>query len=238
MLSNPAKPLLSIIVPVLNEAQTIPTLLQDVAGCLEQMHQPIECVVVDGGSTDGTVAICQQFGVRVLQGQRGRGHQLALGARHARGEILLFLHADCRLTPQHCRAAVTTLRQNGILAGGFHLKFDDSHTILRLAERINKLRFRLTQVVYGDHGLFIRRVDYEASGGFPEIGVFEDVVFCQRLKKMGKIVLTAPAVVTSARRFRAGGIVRTYLQMAGLHILYWLGVSPQVLARWYGVVQE
>ncbi|MFQ5651607.1 MAG: TIGR04283 family arsenosugar biosynthesis glycosyltransferase [bacterium] len=229
------QPALSIIVPVLNEARTLPGLLEDIKHCQTALNLAIECVVVDGGSTDETVDICRKFNVLLVRGVRGRGQQLALGAKRARGEVLLFVHADCRLKQEHCLTAIRAVQENGIFAGGFTLEFNDPHVILRFAEMVNKIRFRITRIFYGDHGLFISRKNYQASGGFPNQAIFEDVEFSRRLKKMGKVIMTPPAIETSARRFRAGGVVRTYLKMAALHIMYWLGFSPKVLARWYGV---
>jgi len=144
-----------------------------------------------------------------------------------------FLHADCRLTAEHCLAAVETMAGNGIMAGGFELTFDDSHAILRFAEWVNKIRFRCTKVFYGDHGIFVRRDKYQAVGGFPPQPLFEDIEFSRRLKKQGQVVIIQPPLVTSSRRFRAGGVIRTYLKMAFLHILHWLKISPDYLAQLY-----
>ncbi|MFQ6112765.1 MAG: TIGR04283 family arsenosugar biosynthesis glycosyltransferase, partial [bacterium] len=201
--------------------------------CQQTLAFPIECVVVDGGSVDRSVEVCSEFGVRVLQAPRGRGQQLCAGAEHSKGEVLLFLHADSRLTTEHCTAAVNTLSNNGILAGAFELKFDDSHPVLKFAEWANKIRFRCTKIFYGDHGIFTRRDKYEAVGGFPSQALFEDIGFSRRLKKQGKVVMISPPLVTSSRRFRAGGVIRTYLKMAFLHILHWFRVSPDCLAQLY-----
>lgn len=227
------KPTLSIIIPVLNEEDALRILLQDIKRCKRALDFPVECIVVDGGSVDNSVEICNQFGISVIQAPRGRGQQLSMGARQAQGEVLLFLHADCRLTAEHCLAAVETVSNNGVFAGGFELKFDDSHPILRFAEWVNKIRFRVTRIFYGDHGIFTRREKYQAVGGFPQQPLFEDVEFSRRLKKRGRVVMISPPLVTSSRRFRAGGVIRTYLKMAFLHILYWLKVSPEYLARIY-----
>ena len=211
----------------------LPMLLNDIEICKKNLDFPIECVIVDGGSDDRSFEISKKYDVSFIQGPKGRGQQLAFGAQKSSGEILLFLHADCRISPEHCQKAVETVEQNGVIAGGFNLKFDDSHPILKLAERINKIRFRFTKIFYGDHGIFLSREYYLATGGFPPQSLFEDVEMSRRLKKMGDMVLIAPPVITSSRRFRAGGVMRTFLKMASLHILYWVGVSPERLAVWY-----
>lgn len=228
-------PILSIIIPVLNEARVLPLILSDVYQCQKDLDFRIECLVVDGGSDDSSVEVCRDFDVRVLRGPRGRGQQLSFGGKEAAGEVLMFLHADCRITADHCRVAVETARQKAFVAGGFNLHFDDTHPVLKLAERLNKIRFRITRIFYGDHGLFLRREVYAAAGGFLAQALFEDVELSRRLKKMGTVVLMGPPIITSSRRFREGGVIRTYLKMASLHILYWLRVSPDILAKLYHI---
>jgi len=229
------EPRLSIIIPILNEAQILPTLLQDIDLCRRQLKFPVECIIVDGGSTDESVEICKQFEVKIVMGPRGRGQQLVAGVAEAGSQIFMFLHADCRLKSEHCRAALATVQNNGVVAGGFHLRFDDDHPILRFAEAVNRIRFRFTKIFYGDHAIFLRRENYEAAGGFSRQALFEDIDFSRRLKKLGQVTLISPALETSARRFRAGGVVRTYLKMATMHVLNWLHVSPNVLAKWYNL---
>ena len=211
----------------------LPTILRDVIECQNVAGFPIECLVVDGGSEDDSTKICKDFNIRVIEAPCGRGSQLAVGAKHAHGDILLFVHADSYLTIQHCLTAVQTIQNNGIAAGGFRLEFDDRHPILRLAEFLNLIRFRFTKIIYGDHGIFIRRDRYDAAGGFSPQPLFEDIEFSRRLRKLGAMVLTSPPLRTSARRFRRGGVIRTYLLMAMLYVMYWLKVSPERLARLY-----
>lgn len=227
------RPTLSIVIPALNEEYALGRLLQDIRCCQAKTDLPLECIVVDGGSVDGTRDVCQQFGVRVIDAPRGRGRQLRAGGEAAAGEVLLFLHADSRLTPSHCLVAVETVEKNNIFAGTFRLAFDDRHPILKLAERLNLIRFRMSRVAYGDHGIFLSRENYRTVGGFPPHPLFEDIAFCKCVKKRGRLVMVQPALVTSARRFRAGGIVRTYLKMACLHVLHWLRIPTEYLARLY-----
>ncbi len=228
------RPSLSVIVPVLNEVYRIKVLLGDLAECQAKAPFGIELIVVDGGSCDGSVPLCYEAGVRVIASPPGRGIQLHRGACSALGDTLLFLHADTRLTLTHCNACLRVLRTTSVVAGGFELRFDYQHPILRLAERVNRVRFQFTRVLYGDHGLFLRRQIYHEIGGFAPWPLFEDVDFCKRLRSHGRIVMIEPAIVTSARRFSSRGVGRTFLKMALLHMLYFLGVSPWTLARIYG----
>jgi len=212
----------------------LPRLLDDLEFCKRNLDFSLECIVVDGGSDDHTFEVCREYNISVIQAPRGRGQQLAYGAQKSSGKILLFLHADSRILPEHCLNAVETVQRNGRIAGGFNLKFDDSHPVLKLAEWINKRRFRFTKIFYGDHGIFLSRAHYFKSGGFSPQSLFEDVELSWRLKKMGEVILISPPLLTSSRRFRAGGVIRTFLKMASMHILYWVGVSPERLAEWYG----
>lgn len=230
-------PELSIVIPALNEESVLPILLHDIEVAATVLRVPTEVIVVDGGSEDRTAELSEQEGARVLRSRAGRGLQLHAGACAARGKALLFLHADCRFLPAHGRACLDVLADPAIAAGGFRLAFDSSHPILQLAERLNPLRFALTRVLYGDHGLFLRRTTYEQSGGFPPWPIFEDVGLCRRLRRHGSIVMIDPPMVTSARRFEQHGVLRTYLLMAVLHLLFLLRVSPRKLARLYGYGQ-
>jgi rSAM/selenodomain-associated transferase 2 len=228
------RPKLSIVVPILDEEAVLPSLINKLKDCQGSAGFPIECVFVDGGSSDRSTALCEAADFPVVRSERGRGQQLHEGALQSQGDILLFLHADSHVTPKHCQLAVQSVQDNGLMAGGFRLRFDDKHPILKLAEWINLIRFRFTRVLYGDHGVFIRRDKYQAVGGFPAQALFEDIEFSKRLKKLGRVVMLSQPLQTSARRFRAGGVLRTYLLMATLHILYWLKVSPEKLSNLYG----
>ncbi len=224
---------LSIIIPTLNEAECLPILLNDIRGWRAELSFAIECIVVDGGSEDSTVQICRRNRVTVIESARGRGCQLATGAQAASGDVLLFIHADCRLSQAHCEAAVRTVEDGNLFAGGFLLQFDNDHPILQAAEVLNRVRFRLSRIVYGDHGLFINRENYLRTGGYRAMPLFEDVEFGKRLKRFGRVGLISPPLQTSARRFLQGGVACTYLLMAALHICYWLGISTERMAKWY-----
>ncbi len=227
------RPTLSIVIPVLNEEVALPVILNDIKECEQDVPFSIECIVVDGGSEDKSVEICKKYQVAVYQAKRGRGPQLRTGAQKSAGEVLLFLHADSRLTAQHCLKAVLTVQNDDVIAGGFKLKFNDDHFLMKFVEWLNLIRLHCTKVFYGDHGIFLQRDKYEAVGGFLSLPIFEDINFSRRLKRLGKVVITSPPLVTSSRRFRAGGIIRTVIKMTLIYMLYWLKMPPEKIVRLY-----
>lgn len=223
---------LSVVVPVLDEARRIGehlAALRGVAGI-------DEIVVVDGGSRDETVAIARRVpGVRVLTASRGRGVQLNAGARAARGDVLLFLHADAALPPDAALLVGRALGEPGVVAGAFRL-----HTVVESGPRwlgpllrLADLRSRVTRLPYGDQAMFVRRDAFERVGGFPDQPLMEDVELARRLWRVGRI-RTVPGVVrVSGRRFVANP-VRAVVTMRVFPLLYRLGASPARLARLYG----
>jgi rSAM/selenodomain-associated transferase 2 len=220
--------MISIVIPVLNESQTI-------ASCLFRLAKQIkhhEIVVVDGGSDDNTLDIVRAFtGVKWLRSPPGRGIQMNRGAEVAKGNLLLFLHADTFLAPGSLDRIETMMAQEEIVAGSFSLSFDEPNLLLKLYalfSRINHLLF-----TYGDQGLFMTRYIFKRIGGFREIPVMEDVDIQKRLRKMGCFVKIRPPVVTSARRFIAYGIIRQQCLNIGLVFLYHTGFSPIWLKRFY-----
>lgn len=222
------RPRISVIVPALNEAERIGACLE----CLQRI--PVtEIIVSDGGSDDGTPDICRSFtGVTVVRSPRGRGRQLNAGAARASGEVLLFLHADTLLEPR----VVDDL--GAVLAAGRHwgcctLAFDEEDPLLPAVAAASNWRARHFSECYGDQGIYCTADWFQAVGGFPEFPLMEDLEFSHRLRRRERAWVLPGRVITSARRFRAGGTLRTLLKMQGLKALYALGVSPTHLARWY-----
>jgi len=219
--------LLSIVIPTFNEAAIIEQTLDRLAGL-----KNLEVIVADGGSTDGTIDLVRRRGIDVVPTRAGRGRQMNAGAALARGEVLLFLHADTSLPPQF-QDQIGSILKSGAIAGAFPLSIDDTHPGLRWIEWAANLRSRSLQMPYGDQGLFLRSELFQRIGGFPNWPLMEDCELCRRLKRLGRIRLAPEPVRTSSRRWRKLGIWRTTLlnQMcvAGFH----LGVSPERLARWY-----
>jgi rSAM/selenodomain-associated transferase 2 len=217
------------VVPALDEAAG----LGEHLGALQALRREgCEVVVVDGGSRDATAEVARPLADAVLVARRGRGTQLNAGARAARGEWLLFLHADTRLPP----GAVEAIR--GALArrewGRFDVEIASRQPVLRLAARLMSWRSRLTGIATGDQAIFVRRRAFEAAGGFRDIPLMEDVALSAALRRISRPACLRLRVVTSARRWEAGGAIRTILLMWRLRLLFWLGRDPAALARRYG----
>ena len=223
---------LSIVIPVLDEAQRIGERLLEVRA----LAGVDEIVVVDGGSHDGTVDIARRIpSVRVLEAPRGRGPQMNVGARAARGDVLLFLHADVSLPPDATTWVARALAEPGVVAGAFRVRTraDGGRNWLGPLLRLADVRSRLTRLPYGDQALFVRRETFERAGGFPDQPLMEDVELARRLRRLGRIRIVPAVVQASGRRFLARP-VRTLLAMRFFPVLYRLGVPPEVLARLYG----
>jgi rSAM/selenodomain-associated transferase 2 len=219
---------ISVIVPVLDEEKTI-------AATLEALTRlpPYEVIVVDGGSTDRTAEICQQFGVKFLVSHRGRAQQMNYGACHASGDVLLFLHADTRLPGSAFRDIAAALSGPDYLGGRFDVELEGKHWMLKVIGAMINTRSRLSKIGTGDQAIFVRRSVFEEIGGYPEIPLMEDIAFCRALKRMGEIACLTSRVVTSGRRWEIDGVWRTILKMWTLKMLFLAGVSPNRLKQYY-----
>jgi len=222
--------MLSIIIPVLNEATNLERLLPHLA----EVCPGAEVIVADGESGDGTAAVVGRFrGIRLVTSSQGRARQMNVGAHAANGETLLFLHADTRL-PQGASAAIEEALQDPRVVGGrFDVHLDSPRPLLCLVGELMNLRSRLTGISTGDQALFVRRAIFEALGGYPDIPLMEDVEFTRRLKRTGRVAALAMRVTASARKWEREGILRTIFLMWTLRFLNFLGVSPARLHRWY-----
>lgn len=219
---------LSVIVPALNEEDCLSgTLARAGSGAAG------EVLVVDGGSADATVAIARDAGARCLRSPAGRAVQMNAGAAAARGDILLFLHADTVLPADYRRQVESTLQAPGVVGGAFRLAFDDPRLSLRLVAAGANLRSKLAQLPYGDQAIFVRRETFEDLGGFRDLPVMEDYDFVRRLRLRGRIALAPAYVRTSARRWLKHGIWRTTLNHQRMLLGWRLGVSPERLATWH-----
>ena len=218
----------SVIVPVLNEEKTIEATLQALVALA-----PYEIIVVDGGSRDRTREICGRFAVEVLTSERGRAQQMNFGARRAGGDVLLFLHADTRLPESALDDIDAALSDPRYLGGRFDVELPGAHWMFKMIAALINYRSRATKVGTGDQALFVRRDIFDVIGGYPDIPLMEDVVFCRALKRRGNIACLRSRVVTSARRWERDGVWRTILRMWMLKLCYFAGVSPSRLKQFY-----
>jgi rSAM/selenodomain-associated transferase 2 len=226
-----SEPSIAVVVPVLNEAARIGRLLDDLA---EQGFR--EVIVVDGGSDDATAEIVRGKGVTLIAAARGRGPQLNAGARAARGEVLLFLHADTRLPEGATDSIHALLDREDVVGGCFRLSFDERHPLLALYAAASALDSVFT--TFGDQAFFVRARAFRDAGGFPDWPFLEDVELRRRLKRRGRFVKANTRVVTAARRFHASGIVRQQFWNALILGAFLVGVPAQRLARWYAPQRE
>lgn len=226
---QPGSMRVSVIVPVLNEENTIGQTLAAL-----QATPADEVLVVDGGSTDRTRAVAEQAGATVLSAARGRARQMNCGAGRTSGEALLFLHADTRLPATAMEDIRAALSQPQCVGGRFDVELDSSRWVLRVVGRMISLRSRLTKVATGEQAMFVRREVFQELGGFPEIPLMEDIAFSRVLKRKGRVACLKSRVVTSARRWETEGVWRTIFKMWGLKMLYLAGISPLRLKRYYG----
>jgi rSAM/selenodomain-associated transferase 2 len=220
-------PALSIVIPAWNEARLIADAVQGAARIAD------EVIVVDGGSEDGTAQLAGAAGARVLAAPKGRGAQLHAGARAARGEVLLFLHADVRLPPAARTAILERLADPQVIGGNFLIEFLPASWFTHLLAPLNDLRRAITRRYYGDSGIFVRRTAYHALGGFRPYPLMEDYDFSSRMERAGRCAyIREIRVMASARRFQ-GRELRTLFCWMSLQLLYWLGVPPHRLYRAY-----
>jgi rSAM/selenodomain-associated transferase 2 len=227
--ASPApEPAISVIVPVLDDAGALARTLDALR---LQDPPPFEVVVADGGSSDDSRRVAARSGARVIAAPPGRGSQLRAGACAARGDVLLFLHADTRLPPRGFAEVAGALEDPAVDGGRFRLAYDRRHPVLRLIELGS--RCSATWASYGDSGFFVRRSAYDRTGGFEAIPIFEDVRFYRALKRHGAVRVLPASVTTSARRFVERGPLRQLLANAALVIAHRMGVSPERLARLY-----
>ncbi|BFU95655.1 MAG: hypothetical protein NTNFB02_23770 [Nitrospira sp.] len=245
--------MVSVVVPAYNEEQALPHTLET----LLRQEGAYEVILVDGGSSDRTRAIAESFGFisaadqahhppqssppsgdrsgdtspsyRILTATKGRASQMNTGARAARGEWLLFLHADTILPPGAIRRLNEMQSELAVQAGGFMHQFSGSDWRLKCISFLDNVRCRCSHVIYGDQALFVRRTLFERIGGFPNQPILEDVAFCERLLTVTLPVVLSPPVVTDARKFVKMGIWKSFVRvlLIILHVEFHLPILPR-----------
>ena len=224
-------PWMSVVIPVLNEASTLPLLLAD----LRSLPFPIQMIVADGGSTDESRAIAVECGAEVVCSARGRGRQLRAGAEHAAAPMVGFVHADARLHAD-ARKQLETMNQHPLpddVAWVFTLKIESPRWPYRIVEAGASLRTRLFGLPYGDQGLFMSRALYKKTGGFAEVPLMEDVEMMRSLRGLARTEMCVATIAVSARRWERDGVCRRSLHNMGLLLRWYLGASPERLAIAY-----
>jgi len=217
---------ISIIVPTRNESETI-------AVTLAPLREPgvLEVIVADGASRDDTREIAQSLADRVIEAPPGRARQMNAGAAAARGEIMLFLHADT-IVPRGFAAAIVAACERAI-GGRFDVALDAEGLRFRIIETAINLRSRLSGLFTGDQGLFIRADVFRELGGYPDQPLLEDLALSRAMRRRGRVAALRERLRTSGRRWQRHGTVRTVALMWWIRGLYALGVSPKRLARLY-----
>ncbi|HWZ45595.1 MAG TPA: TIGR04283 family arsenosugar biosynthesis glycosyltransferase [Candidatus Saccharimonadales bacterium] len=225
---------ISVVIPVLNEMVN----LKDAIDSVRIAVADPEIIVADGGSTDGSLAWLQaQNGVQFVQATRGKGPQQNAGAKLASGDIILFLHADCRL-PADAGAQLQQVMQDQQIAGGcFLARWSRNTWALRVIAFGMNLRTRVRKTSYGDQALFLRRLVFNQVNGFPDWPLFEDTELVRRMKTAGRFVVVHSPVTMSARRFEERGIFHGIFLVYFLQIAFLLGVSPARLKRWFADIR-
>ena len=222
--------MLSIIIPVLDEGDTIGKHLS----ALQPLRQSgVEVIVVDGGSSDATRALARPLSDLTLSASRGRASQMNAGAQQAKGEYFLFLHSDT-LLPEHAPERISeALIRSERVWGRFDVRFDSPLRILRVVAFMMNRRSRWTGIATGDQAMFVRRQAFERVGGFPDIALMEDIALSKSLKRLSPPVCLRARVTTSGRRWETNGALRTILLMWRLRAAYFLNADPSRLAERY-----
>jgi rSAM/selenodomain-associated transferase 2 len=218
----------SIIIPALNEAANITS-----AVGRAWATRPLEVIVADGGSNDGTPELAERAGALVILSPCGRGVQQNRGAAAAKGDVLLFLHADTWLVDNGLEQIAAASSNPGVLCGAFRQRIEASGRLYRWLERGNALRAAWRGLPFGDQGIFVRREVFHEVAGFPEVGLMEDVLLMKQLRRRGRPVLLPGPLYVSARRWQQYGVIRQTARNWLLLTAARLGVPPDRLAAFY-----
>ena len=227
----PCNLLLTVIIPVLNEAAGIAATLQ----CLQPMrNRGMQVIVVDGGSSDATVETATPLADLVVLSACGRAVQMNTGVSQSTGDMLWFLHADTHVPDNADQRIMQALQNHSQGWGRFDVEITGKSKLLAIVARMMNLRSRLTGIATGDQGIFMTRHCFDTVGGFPNIPLMEDIALSKKLKSLARPCCLTSTIQTSGRRWESNGVIRTILLMWLLRAAYALGVSPQHLKQFYG----
>ncbi|MGZ8195337.1 MAG: TIGR04283 family arsenosugar biosynthesis glycosyltransferase [Methylosarcina sp.] len=220
----------SVIVPTLNEEHSILACLS----ALQALRDRCEIIVVDGGSSDKTRIIAEDWADRLILSEKGRARQMNTGARAATGDVLIFLHADTFL-PENAPELIQQQVERDGEWGRFDVQLSGDHFMFKIIGQLMNWRSRLTGIATGDQALFVTKKAFISAGGYPEIALMEDIAFSKTLKNTGPPVCLKARVISSSRKWQQEGIVRTIALMWSLRLQYFFGADPEALAhRYYG----
>jgi len=220
----------SIIIPCLNEARHIVATLDRLQVLRRSGHEVILC---DGGSTDNTPALAEQYVDQIITSTPGRARQMNAGAAIARGQVLCFLHADT-LAPENIATHILQSLQNSQrLWGRFDIRLSGRHPAFRVIEWLINKRSCISGIATGDQGLFMHAPVFHQLGGFADIPLMEDIELSKGLRGLSRPLCIRPPLITSSRRWQQNGILATVLLMWQLRLRYFLGTPADVLARHY-----
>jgi len=218
----------SIIIPTLNEEQNIKSCLL----ALQHLRGECEIIIVDGDSGDSTQMIATPLADKVIISPKGRAIQMNNGARQAKGEILIFLHADTYL-PKNALQLIQQKISNDQQWGRFDIQFIGNHPMYKVIAQMMNWRSRLTGIATGDQVIFVTSQIFELAGRYPEINLMEDIVLCKALKKINTPICLKDKVISSGRRWEHNGLNKTILLMWSIRLRYALGGDPKTLELLY-----
>ena len=219
--------MISIIIPVYNEEKAIEKTLSSFSDIVDA-----EVIVVDGSSTDGTVSCIHGYPVTVIKEEKSRALQMNAGARKAKGDVLLFLHADCILE----EGAISAIRESvlsGFVGGCLKHVIDSPGLTYRMIEASGDIRARLSRIFYGDQAIFVKKDVFSRLGGYDDVSLFDDVLFSKKLRRAGKTCVLDKKVYASSRRWKKQGLVKATAVNWLVSLGFMVGVSPQVLKKVY-----
>lgn len=234
----------SIIIPSFNEASSIQpfllalqplrySLTSDQNKNLNELNLTCEIIIVDGGSTDNTLAIASPLVDIAITSSKGRGIQMNNGVKHAKGETLIFLHADTYLPDKALQFIDLSLSQNTAVWGRFDITLKGKPLMLKVISALMNWRSRITGIATGDQVIFVNKSVFEQIRGYPNIPLMEDISLCKKLKKISSPLCLRQKVISSGRRWEQFGVFKTILLMWSLRLRYFLGQSPELLYALY-----